>query len=157
MCRDAVPPTLFLPSLKLLKTCPEKDALDALAALRYIYLPEVRGSSRRRYASESTHSHSTSNVFRDTQPTTLKNSDADLVAIRADAFERLFAIQWLTRFVAFFSDASDEGLGTRAVGSQVLEEAASLLAICAGAAASGTVTRTFTFPFLSSMYVQATC
>ena len=51
------------------------------------------------------------------------------MAIRVDAFEYLFVIQWLTRFVTFFSDVSDKGLGTRAVGSQVLEEAASLLAI----------------------------
>ncbi|KAF8513602.1 hypothetical protein JB92DRAFT_3143380 [Gautieria morchelliformis] len=75
-----------------------------------------------------------------------ENQSNDLSAICADVFERSFAIQWLTRFVSLFSEVGDESSGSSRVSSQALEEAASLLAICAGAAASGTVTRTFTFP-----------
>ncbi|KAF8479862.1 hypothetical protein JB92DRAFT_2822493 [Gautieria morchelliformis] len=127
---DVVPPTTFLPPLKLLKTCSEKQIWDALASLRYIYLPEVRGSSRRRHSLKA------------------EKQSNDLSAIRADAFERSFAIQWLTRFVSLFSEVGDESSGSSRVSSMALEEAASLLAICAGAAASGTVTRTLTFPLL---------
>ncbi|KAF8510049.1 hypothetical protein JB92DRAFT_2942595, partial [Gautieria morchelliformis] len=131
---DVVPPTTFLPPLKLLKACSEKEIWDALASLRYIYLPEVRGSSRRR--------HSRLDPYQ-LKPEKQSN---DLSAIRADGFERSFAIQWLTRFVSLFSEVGDESSGSSRVSSMALEEAASLLAICAGAAASGSVTRTFTFP-----------
>ncbi|KAF8509348.1 hypothetical protein JB92DRAFT_2814253 [Gautieria morchelliformis] len=110
---DVVPPTTFLPPLKLLKTCSGKEIWDALASLRYIYLPEVRGCSRRRRGLMA------------------EKQSNDLSAIRADGFERSFAIQWLTRFVSLFSEVGDD--------VRLLQKAASLLAICAGAAASGSV------------------
>ncbi|KAF8479895.1 hypothetical protein JB92DRAFT_3042784 [Gautieria morchelliformis] len=143
---DVVPPTTFLPPLKLLKTCSGKEIWDALASLRYIYLPEVRGSSRRRRGVGS-HSHPAVSHQR-LEPYQLnpEKKSNDLSAIRADGFERSFAIQWLTRFVSLFSEVGDESSGSSRVSSMALEEAASLLAICAGAAASGSVTRTFTFP-----------
>lgn len=128
-----IPPTVFLPSLKTLETCSESDISTALALLRHIYLPEVRGSSRR-IGCPST-----------AEP---KKTTATLHDLRADTFERAFSIQWLTRFVAVYSDVRDDG--------ETLEEAAALLAICAGVAASGAVTRTFRFAFCEGwmcMYV----
>ena len=83
-----------------------------------------------------------------------KAKSSDLSAIRADPFERTFAIQWLTRFVSVFSGIIADSPGVLTVSSQALEEAASLLAVCAGSAASGTVTRTFSFPLSNGMHVR---
>ena len=68
--------------------------------------------------------------------------DDTLESIRNDAFERSFSIQWLTRFISVYSKFD---IGVRMGGEDVLEEAASLLAACAGAAASGHIMRTFEF------------
>ncbi|KAF8509639.1 hypothetical protein JB92DRAFT_3119714 [Gautieria morchelliformis] len=125
---DVVPPTTFLPPLKLLKTCSEKELWDALASLRYIYLPEVRGSSRRRH-SVGSHSY----------------SDPAVAHQRLDPYQ-LKAEKQSNDLSAIRADVGDESSGSSRVSPMALEEAASLLAICAGAAASGSVTRTFTFP-----------
>lgn len=116
-------PSIFLPPLKALKSYSENDILRVIASLRCIYLPEVRGSNRRREIRAR-----------------ISSEREAIDAIRADAFERSFAIQWLTRLISFDSH-SQEGL----MQAEILKEATALLAICAGAAASGTVTRLFRF------------
>ena len=150
MCvNDVVPPTVFLPPLKLLKAGSQREISNALSSLRRIYSPEVRGSSRRRDVPRPAATHAPHpSLTHHIRETTDSN---DLSAIRADHFERTFAIQWLTRFISLFSDAVADS-----VSSQALEDAAALLAICAGSAASGAVIRTFTFPLSSGMYVWST-
>ncbi|KAF8468557.1 hypothetical protein JB92DRAFT_3059286 [Gautieria morchelliformis] len=116
---DVVPPTTFLPPLKLLKACSEKDIWEVLAfaSKRYIYLPEVRGSSRRRH-SVGSHSYSDPAVAHQRlDPYQLKaeKQSNDLSAIRGSAFERSFAVQWLTRFVSLFSEVGDESSGSSRV------------------------------------------
>jgi predicted nicotinamide N-methyase len=77
--------------------------------------------------------------------------------IRSDAFERSYAIRWLTAVISRIDtgleDSADEGAAsftidnkpTASLHEQLLQEAASLLAICAGTAAAGSFTRLFTF------------
>jgi hypothetical protein len=131
---DAQPPSIFLPELKRIKTCSKQEASDAIARLRFIYLSQVRGSTRRRHLPES------QLPSRRSETKVIENN---IEHIRADAFERSFSIQWLTRFISIYSEFIEVQDQAHA---DALEDAASLLAICAGVAASGTVTRTFAFP-----------
>ncbi|KZW02927.1 S-adenosyl-L-methionine-dependent methyltransferase [Exidia glandulosa HHB12029] len=55
-----------------------------------------------------------------------------------DAFERSHAVRWLTGFVALYSEYDDM--------DELVAEAASVLAVCAGSSAQGTITRSFSFP-----------
>jgi hypothetical protein len=73
--------------------------------------------------------------------------------IRADQFERAYVIRWLTRLISFGSEnISQSSLG----GVAILEDAASLLALFAGTAASGVFTRTFNFPLNIMGYLYNT-
>ncbi|KAF8590849.1 hypothetical protein K439DRAFT_1627589 [Ramaria rubella] len=141
-----IAPSVFLPSLRKLQTCTEEQISNAISSLRHIYTPEVRGSTRRRQNHVKHPAHSGSvNLIENT----LASQRDHLEAIRADTFERSFAIQWLTRFISLYSPAVDSGddfSSSHKINAGALEEAASLLAICAGASASGTIIRTFRFP-----------
>ncbi|KAG9100765.1 hypothetical protein FRC06_003763, partial [Ceratobasidium sp. 370] len=140
------PPSTFLPRLKQLDeyTAPELHA--AIAKLVVLYLPEVRGTV---------------------------TVDEDVEVLQADAFERSFAIRWLTGFVSRGSEWAESGpdtgepeddpltalslsldlislptpaLDTYYTRTSALNRAAALLAACAGTSASGALSRTFTFP-----------
>ncbi|KAJ7590556.1 putative methyltransferase-domain-containing protein [Mycena floridula] len=63
-----------------------------------------------------------------------KNSSAE-GSLQADTFERAYAIRWLTTLISDPDVAED-----------VLEDASSLLAVCAGTSAAGVIHRTFIFP-----------
>ncbi|EGN92537.1 hypothetical protein SERLA73DRAFT_163984 [Serpula lacrymans var. lacrymans S7.3] len=177
-----LPPTSHLPPISRLASFTATQLLDALAYLRLLYSPEVRGSRRRRRdIIPSPQSPLTRSTTFDCE------SDTDL--LRSDAFERSYAIRWLTALISRHEiwDAEDEidkdesthktptmsitdpssllhGEESLSKGieqillskapsyfpnqaeiERLLQEAASLLAICAGAAAAGTFTRTFTF------------
>lgn len=66
--------------------------------------------------------------------------------LRTDAFERTYAIKWLTALIGHFSSTEecDHPLGGHHV-EDLIQDAASLLAICAGTASAGIICRTFTF------------
>ncbi|CCA72932.1 hypothetical protein PIIN_06868 [Serendipita indica DSM 11827] len=72
----------------------------------------------------------------------------ELDTLRADEFERTYAMKWLTGLVSFseeWIDASsgeDDGASNR---EAIVEKASALLAACSGSSASGAVTRSFTF------------
>ncbi|KAF8510579.1 hypothetical protein BU17DRAFT_55250 [Hysterangium stoloniferum] len=134
-------PSTFLPSIKRLKTVPEGEISKILSILRYLYVPEVRGSTRRRLrlptgSDEGDHHNK---LF----STAIYTKRSAVETVRSDPFERAYVIQWLTRLISFGSENISEspvnGVGT-------LEDAASLLAVCAGTAASGAFIRTFEFP-----------
>lgn len=123
------PPTVFLPPSKNIPLCSHKQLSNVLNLLHQIFIPEVRGSVRRRANSAALN--------------TVKNSyQVALESIRSDPFERSFSIQWLTRFISSYVQ---EPSTNQEDPSSLTERAAAILAICAGAAAFGAFTRTFTF------------
>ncbi|PPQ83841.1 hypothetical protein CVT25_000900 [Psilocybe cyanescens] len=141
-----LPPTSHLPPIKYLGTHPLESLEDAVRYLRLIYNPPVRGSRRR----------NTSRKQKDRQ--TVSN---ELNALRTDAFERGYSIKWLTALISQCGmdlDESDEDVeaprSPNALDSNrkeiLVEDAASLLAMCAGTASAGVITRRFVFDLENS-------
>lgn len=130
-----LPPTGYLPPIKDIASHPSKTLNDALCYLRQIYNPQVRGSRRHR-------SHSVSH-----------NLSKELDTLRTDTFERGYAIKWLTVLISQLgndnssdSDPSPHVHHLQQVELEdVIQNAASLLAICAGTASAGVIVRQFVF------------
>ncbi|KAJ3854232.1 hypothetical protein EV368DRAFT_37229 [Lentinula lateritia] len=125
-----VPPTRYLPPIKSLLLFTETRILhQCLAYLRQIYVPNVRGSRRRKGKHPS-------------NPTELysPSSSSPLTTIRKDSFERAYALRWLSALTRLDSDCADSPDL-----ADIQNEAAALLAICAGTASAGTVRRQFEF------------
>ena len=122
-----LPPTGYLPPIKDIQIYPIKNLNDALHYLRQIYNPEVRGSRRRR---------------------PLKNTPL-VDTFRTDPFERTYAIKWLTALISQLgtehSDSPDSPSIVVPSKEDLLQNAASLLAICAGTASAGVIVRQFVF------------
>lgn len=116
-----LPPTSVLPPVRKLPECTTKDISQLLVYLLSLCNPPVRGSRRRKVTL------ATSAKLASTQ---------DLVL---DAFERAHAIRWLTGLLSY---------GDLWGSDQLLQDAAALLALCAGTSAAGVIHRTFTFPCL---------
>ena len=126
------PPTSHLPPIAKIASYTSAQLLDALIYLRLLYNPEVRGSRRIR-AGQPTKSH--------------LSDDSDAVQlIRSDTFESSYAIRWLTTLISRMEDIQESTPDTFHTGI-LIQQAAALLAICAGAiaAAAGTVQRIFSF------------
>lgn len=113
------------------------EVLECLVGyLRTIYNPPVRGSRR---------------VDRKEKDALDGDADGDgLAHLRADEHERAYAIRWLTSLVAqasLLQDTSerpgDDNEGFDEKVDALIQRTASLLAICAGSAAAGIVTRRF--------------
>ena len=115
--------------MKQISSTPLPELEFAVHWLRQIYNPEVRGaSSREEYSKGTGHS---------------------LNDLRNDEFERAYAIRWLTSLISV-GDELDARLGSLsehkdASAQLLIDNAASLLAACAGTASSGIITRTYTF------------
>ncbi|KIJ59379.1 hypothetical protein HYDPIDRAFT_162493 [Hydnomerulius pinastri MD-312] len=147
------PPTSYLPPIAKIASFTSAQLLDALVYLKSLYRPEVRGSRRRR-----THSFSFSKELSPSMANLPAGDDSDIQLIRSDAFERSYAIRWLTALIAQIeaweqlshdghatpSDLEMDQLAPAHTGI-LIQQAASLLAICAGVAAAGTVQRVFSF------------
>lgn len=136
-----LPPTQQLPPIRSLKegTYVLSEIESSIKYLRNIYNPQVRGSKRRDQTQISRDGLLESdNAYVETNT---------LASITADSFERNFAIRWLTAFIAHAGTAEQAGSDSvdRTVLEETLENAASLLAACSGAAATGTLSRPFTF------------
>ncbi|KAE9397148.1 hypothetical protein BT96DRAFT_884230 [Gymnopus androsaceus JB14] len=113
------PPTSYLPPIKSLSSLAETSRLqECLAYLRQIYVPNVRGSSRRRKRPKPKPSNGT--------------GSSSLAVLRRDPFERAYSLRWLSALI-------------RLDLPKIQEDAAALLAICAGTAAAGTIQRQFEF------------
>ncbi|KAF9457366.1 hypothetical protein BDZ94DRAFT_1273378 [Collybia nuda] len=121
-----LPPTSHLPPIRQIAAYPPEDLTNALKYLRLIYNPEVRGSRRRR-------SNSSANTGGSVR-------DSELDDLRSDAFERSYAIKWLTTLVS-----QAEPWGDNDGAEVLLQDAAALLAICSGTAAAGVIVRDFVF------------
>lgn len=120
--RALQPPTSRLPPIKKISSSQLEDLLESLRYLRLIYNPHVRGSKRRRITREFESA-----------------SHADAENWSSDPFERTYAIRWLTAMVSRCEQ--DDSFESEAL----IQEAASLLAICSGTAGAGVVRRIFNF------------
>lgn len=149
------PPTCHLPPIKTLSQCSTRELFRAVTYLRLIYNPEVRGIRR------TGHKNRLSPLPSSPPPPIQDAAEHEtlLDELRADAFERSYAIRWLTALVtseAFYEPTegqdAGEGDGREHDSSDEVErealvrDSASLLAICAGTASAGTLTRVFRFP-----------
>ena len=139
-----LPPTSYLPPLKKLGIYPLKTLNDSLYYLREIYNPEVRGYRRRRrpYCSlkKSLSCDVPDNII-------LSSSSSELDRIRTDTFERSYAIKWLASLISHLAnvtETSDSELADTLT-EDLIQNVASLLAICAGSASAGVIVRQFVF------------
>ncbi|KAG1894787.1 uncharacterized protein F5891DRAFT_1061624 [Suillus fuscotomentosus] len=135
------PPTTYLPPIAKIASFSVTQLLDALTYLQSLYHPEVRGSRRKRVQVP---------VSNGEQNLRLRHEDdSELQAIRSDAFERSYSIRWLTTLITQLEEVSLDDLGTPestlAYTEILVQQAASLLAICAGVAAAGMIIRNFVF------------
>ncbi|OJT13670.1 Protein-lysine N-methyltransferase EFM2 [Trametes pubescens] len=130
------PPSARLPPIRSIHKH-SAEVLECLVEyLRTIYNPPVRGTRR---------------VDRKAKDKLDGDADGDgLTQLRADDYERGYAIRWLTSLVAqasLLQDTSEEhGPDDGAFDEKVdalVQHTASLLAVCAGSAAAGIVTRRF--------------
>ncbi|KAI0706216.1 putative methyltransferase-domain-containing protein [Cytidiella melzeri] len=137
-------PTVKLPPIRQIKSTSIADLLDAIQYLTLLYNPEIRGSCLIDKQICPLHFGA-----RPRSPRSPRRSldalkyhvDTELTVIRADSFERAYAMQWLTAVVsqAMYLEEDSEHVET------LVQDAASLIAICAGAASAGIRSRIFTF------------
>lgn len=141
-------PTTQLPAIGKIKQSSLADLRAALLYLGSLYNPEVR-IDRHSYRRTDTPSclapsHDTRIARGRGTSDAAEVSRPHLDAIRADIFERSYAIRWLTTLVARADQlhtGEDDGLDAESV----VGDAAGLLAICAGTASAGTRSRVFSF------------
>ncbi|KAI0728078.1 putative methyltransferase-domain-containing protein [Fomitopsis betulina] len=129
MTVSAPAPSTHLPPIARIQTYSAEDLTKAVLYLRLIYNPDVCGS--RRHGSRE---HSI--------------PDPDLEALHSDVFERAYAIRWLTALVSRvyqLLEADEDAPRHVLTLEALLQQATALLAVCAGTASAGTVTRTFRF------------
>jgi predicted nicotinamide N-methyase len=136
-------PTTELPPIRKIKSSSIVDLHDAIRYLTLVYNPEIRGSHilDRRNCALRAGSRPVSPQSPRRRMDNLASSVVDLSAVRNDPYERAYAVRWLTSLVSqamFLEDNSEE---TEAV----VQDAASLLALCAGPASAGARSRTFVF------------
>ncbi|KAF5376998.1 hypothetical protein D9615_007305 [Tricholomella constricta] len=131
------PPSTRLPPIRKIASQPTEELSDALAYLRHIYIPEIRGA--RRIKLNDTDASSSSKAL----------DPNGLHELRADAFERSYALRWLTFLVAqaeiWDSESSTTESPQSVLREALIQDAASLLAICSGTAAAGVIVRDFVF------------
>ncbi len=143
-----LPPTYAMPNVKELRSASLSSLRRAVDYLYVLYLPEVRGSRRRRRDRMDGIPFSPDLKLEsgDQLPTRTEY----IQAIRSDAFERAYSMQWLTSLTKVLSE-SDAQMDTdieedRDESRQnLIDRAASLLASCSGASATGTISRQFKF------------
>ncbi|KAJ3763614.1 hypothetical protein EV360DRAFT_33125 [Lentinula raphanica] len=126
------PPTSYLPSIKSLSSFTDNQRLhECLLYLRQIYIPNVRGSSRRQNRQKSSSSTSSPSS-----------------ALRKDPFERAYALRWLSALTRVTNhhdhDPTPSNSSTPSL-SEIQNDAAALLAIFAGTASAGSFQRQFEF------------
>ncbi|KIL60771.1 hypothetical protein M378DRAFT_167749 [Amanita muscaria Koide BX008] len=118
-------PTAQLPPIRNITSASCRDLAKALEYVRNLYQPRVRGSRRRRSSSSAKHGTETFEHG------------------HLDPFERNYTTKWLGALISHlelrhfpFPDSDTE---------ELIQSAASLVALCSGTAAAGTLYRDFTF------------
>ena len=135
------PPTSRLPPIANIAAFTSTQLFDSLQYLHSLYRPQVRGSRRRRRDRDGN--------------TVLSPDDHDDEAVQrvqSDAFERTYAIRWLTALIVQLESRQEQwsllaSTPTRTITDTdtLLQQAASLLATCAGVAAAPKLHRRFSF------------
>ncbi|KAI0695052.1 hypothetical protein C8T65DRAFT_666021 [Cerioporus squamosus] len=145
-----LPPSARLPPIRRIR----EQSLDGLAKLvqylRAVYNPPVRGSRRTsRDGSES--------IRKTLREQRRDEGDAVEEQLRADEFERAYAVRWLTGLISQASlledsaeeyDEQDTSASPEVLEAKVdalIRSAAALIAICAGTSAARTLTRRYQF------------
>jgi len=132
------PPTSQLPSIKIFKQTPLENLQNAVQYLRLVYNPPVRGTRRRKPG----------------KPSNYQDFPKEIEAWRTDEFERSYSMKWLTALIVQYGSEDDDEevseFGEELVQEHkekatLVDQAASLLAICAGTASAGIITRRFNF------------
>ena len=162
MTLTVLPPTARLPSIKSLKDVPLELLHEAIQYLQIVYNPEIH-TSRRITINNNNHGPNPAprmTPTRGRRPVHDKvvMEPSELEPIRVDAFEQAYVVRWLTALVAqktTLHDNDDENdyvyghdhhdQNSAANLESLVQSAAALLAICAGAASAGTRTRTYVF------------
>lgn len=164
MFLDPVPPTFSLPSLARLASSSLEQLSLALQNLRSIYIEPPPTSAKRlpkhNLQDQSVPDSGYASAEEDEGGDTCDdNADSfDLDVLRADSFERDFAIRWLTGFTArsdvwLASAESDEEADAR---TELIDSVASLLAFFTGEheKEDDSLTRHFTFAGPHTVEVQ---
>ena len=161
------PPTARLPPIKSLQSRPVDELIRTVRYLRDLYNPEVRGTSRIGQHQIFPKPHDTTSGTSRRRHSKTKGSitggtdNQTLRKISSDEFERSYAIRWLTALIsqgdclAVPDGLDDLQLETYNARCELLiDEAAALLAICAGVSSAGTVSRTFVFTHDTDLQVK---
>lgn len=122
-----LPPTSVLPSIRSLPDTPISVLLGHISRLRELYTPSIRGSRRK-----------ISNTKVGFWPERVQHT------LHEDAFEKAYVIQWLTSLLSRSHALEDHD------SEELIQETASLLALCSGTAGAGTFTRNIHLPHLFS-------
>src|SRR6266478_2177329 len=183
MTLTVLPPTARLPPIKTVNNVPLGLLHEAIQYLQIVYNPEIHTSRRIIINNDNHGSVPASRTTptrgkRRTYEAESKNNDkamiesSELESIRVDEFERTYVVRWLTTLVAqkatSHNDDDDDGMkktdyhengydhddqNSAPDLESLVQSAAALLAICAGAASAGTRTRMYV---LSGVRVQLT-
>ncbi|KAG6888786.1 hypothetical protein C0992_007516 [Termitomyces sp. T32_za158] len=131
-----LPPTVRLPTIRRIASYPVNDLREALLYLRRLYNPQVQGSRRCQREVPSNADDKFTQI------------DGGLDELRSDTFERSYAMRWLTSLVSLTADWDSELTSDSSHSKEwesIVQEAASLLAVCSGSAGAGVIVRDFVF------------
>ena len=150
-----LPLTARLPPIKTLNNTSVGLLHEAIQYIQNVYNPEIRSSRRINYDSAPRRMQLVAGPSTSDART---SDDEAMESIRADTFEHAYAVRWLTALVAQkttlrcdddVADANktdDEVDRASPLDPEVetlVQSAAAMLAVCAGAASAGTRTRTY--------------
>ncbi|KAL0961128.1 hypothetical protein HGRIS_006102 [Hohenbuehelia grisea] len=150
MTKPALPiPSSHLPHIKTLPSCCLDELRESLQYIREIYNPGVKGSrikSRHRIFPRRLQSPTSTRERNGVGPHNHDSEDITLDDLRSDQFERAYVLRWLTALISQQADAEPNPASCNPTAhEQIMQEAASLLAICSGTAGAGTISRVFAF------------
>jgi hypothetical protein len=151
-----LPLTARLPPIKTLNDTPVGLLHEAIQYIQNVYNPEIRSSRRINYDSAPGRMQLAAGPSTNDARTSDESDDEAMDSIRADTFEYAYAVRWLTALVAQkttlrFDDADanktddevDRASPPDPEVETLVQSAAAMLAVCAGAASAGTRTRTY--------------
>lgn len=141
-----LPPTSSLPPIRSLLTLPPADIKAALHNLQALYCP-LRLPVSRLKTRISALAQADSGYASEDEVDTATTAELALAALRADEFEKAFAVRWLTSLIG---RAEELELDDEEERSQIVDDAAFVLASfsdhAAGDEADESLTRDFSFP-----------
>ena len=155
---NPISPIASLPPLRRLSNCSLIQVVDALTNLRILYFPSPLTESLRVQKNAKPHAHHDNSAPDSGYASAEEDDDDDLFSgddegnealelLRADAFERAFAIKWLIGFTAR-SDAWMSSVPENETEAYTcaVDEAASLLGLFTRPEPEQAITRKFSFP-----------